>query len=91
MTLGMGRRNISRILVTETFLVGVISLVSGLIIGIVVSQGLSTFALKLFDLPINKYKFAISTGAIGKKRIILWNHVFYLLCYLMYMLFLNTK
>ncbi|MEF7637294.1 ABC transporter permease [Bacillus thuringiensis] len=66
MTLGMGRRNISRILVTETFLVGVISLVSGLIIGIVVSQGLSTFALKLFDLPINKYKFAISTGAIGK-------------------------
>ncbi|PEZ31444.1 FtsX-like permease family protein [Bacillus thuringiensis] len=66
MTLGMGRRNISRILVTETFLVGIISLVSGLIIGIGVSQGLSTFALKLFDLPINKYKFAISTGAIGK-------------------------
>ncbi|HGA1024270.1 TPA: FtsX-like permease family protein [Bacillus cereus] len=66
MTLGMGRRNISRILVTETFLVGVISLVSGLIIGIGVSQGLSTFALKLFDLPMNKYKFAISTGAIGK-------------------------
>ncbi len=66
MTLGMGRRNISRILVTETFLVGIISLVSGLIIGIGVSQGLSTFALKLFDLPMNKYKFAISTGAIGK-------------------------
>ncbi|PFQ45280.1 ABC transporter [Bacillus cereus] len=66
MTLGMGRRDISRILVTETFLVGVISLVSGLIIGIGVSQGLSTLALKLFDLPINKYKFAISTGAIGK-------------------------
>ncbi|MED1116965.1 ABC transporter permease, partial [Bacillus paramycoides] len=66
MTLGMGRRNISRILVTETFLVGVISLVSGLIIGIGVSQGLSTFALKLFELPINKYKFTISTGAIGK-------------------------
>ncbi|QWI63718.1 ABC transporter permease (plasmid) [Bacillus mycoides] len=66
MTLGMGRRNISRILVTETFLVGIISLVSGLIIGIGVSQGLSIFALKLFDLPINKYKFTISTGAIGK-------------------------
>ncbi|PGC61380.1 ABC transporter [Bacillus toyonensis] len=66
MTLGMGRRNISRILVTETFLVGVISLVSGLIIGIGVSQGLSTFALKLFELPINKYKFIISTSAIGK-------------------------
>ncbi|PDY81944.1 ABC transporter, partial [Bacillus toyonensis] len=35
-------------------------------LGIGVSQGLSTFALKLFDLPINKYKFTISTGAIGK-------------------------
>lgn len=66
MTLGMGRRNISRILVTETFLVGIISLVSGLIIGMGVSQGLSTFALKLFELPINKYKFIISTSAIGK-------------------------
>ncbi|SFK17082.1 MULTISPECIES: FtsX-like permease family protein [unclassified Bacillus (in: firmicutes)] len=66
MTLGMGRSTISRMLVTETFLVGVISLVSGLILGIGVSQGLSTFALKLFDLPMNKYKFAISTGAIGK-------------------------
>ncbi|WP_025149313.1 ABC transporter permease [Bacillus sp. H1a] len=66
MTLGMGRRTISRILVTETFLVGVISLMSGLILGIGVSQGLSTFALKLFDLPMNKYQFAISTGAIGK-------------------------
>lgn len=66
MTLGMGRRNISRILVTETFLIGVISLVSGLMIGIGVSQGLSTFALKLFELPINKYKFIISTSAIGK-------------------------
>ncbi|PFK10523.1 FtsX-like permease family protein [Bacillus cereus] len=66
MTLGMGRRNISRILVTETFLVGVISLMSGLILGIGVSQGLSTFTLKLFDLPIDEYKFAVSTGAIGK-------------------------
>ncbi|AKR39045.1 ABC transporter permease [Bacillus cereus] len=66
MTLGMGRKNISRILVTETFLVGVISLMSGLILGIGVSQGLSTFTLKLFDLPMDGYKFAVSTGAIGK-------------------------
>ncbi|MBW9152312.1 FtsX-like permease family protein [Clostridium estertheticum] len=66
MTLGMGKRKISIILVMETFLVGVISLISGLILGIVASQGLSTFALKLFDVPINEYKFAVSTGAIGK-------------------------
>ncbi|MGE7693790.1 FtsX-like permease family protein [Lysinibacillus sp. NPDC094177] len=66
MTLGMGRTDISRILVTETLLVGVISLMSGLILGIGVSQGLSTFTLKLFDLPISEYQFAVSTGAIGK-------------------------
>ncbi|MBZ9637431.1 FtsX-like permease family protein [Clostridium sp. FP1] len=66
MTLGMGKRKISIILVMETFLVGVISLISGLILGIGASQGLATFALKLFDVPINEYKFTVSTGAIGK-------------------------
>ena len=39
MTLGMERTTISRILVIETFLVGMISLVSGIILGIGVSQG----------------------------------------------------
>ncbi|MCC5910730.1 MAG: FtsX-like permease family protein [Clostridiaceae bacterium] len=66
MTLGMGKRKISHILVIETLLVGIISLISGLILGIGVSQGLSIFTLKLFDLPYNQYHFAISTGAIGK-------------------------
>ncbi|NCI18807.1 ABC transporter permease [Clostridium botulinum] len=66
MILGMGKRKISRILVTETFIVGVISLVGGLILGIGASQGLSTFTLKLFDVGMDEYKFIISTSAIGK-------------------------
>lgn len=66
MTLGMGKRKISKILVTETFLVGVISLIVGLILGIGVSQGLATFTLKLFDVNLDEYRFAISTRAIGK-------------------------
>jgi len=66
MTLGMGKGKISKILVMETFLVGVISLIGGLILGIGASQGLSVFALKLFDLPINQYKFAVTIGAMGK-------------------------
>ncbi|ENK0555416.1 ABC transporter permease [Clostridium botulinum] len=66
MILGMGKRKISRILVTETFIVGVISLVGGLILGIGVSQGLSTFTLKLFDVGMDEYKFIVSTSAIGK-------------------------
>ncbi|EJO5347393.1 ABC transporter permease [Clostridium botulinum] len=66
MTLGMGKEKISRILVIETLIVGAISLISGIILGIGASQGLSTFTLKLFELPINEYKFSVSTGAIGK-------------------------
>ncbi|MHB9922833.1 ABC transporter [Clostridium botulinum] len=66
MILGMGKRKISRILVTETFIVGVISLVGGLILGIGASQGLSTFTLNLFDVGMDEYEFIVSTSAIGK-------------------------
>ncbi|QDY32927.1 FtsX-like permease family protein [Clostridium sporogenes] len=66
MILGMGKRKISKILVTETSIVGVISLIAGLIIGMGVSQGLSVFTLKLFEVSINEYRFAVSTRAIGK-------------------------
>ncbi|WP_330386496.1 ABC transporter permease [Natronincola ferrireducens] len=66
MTLGMGKSKISRILVTETILVGVISLVSGLLIGIVVSQGLSVLTSKLFEVGMSEYSFIISTAAMGK-------------------------
>lgn len=66
MTLGMSKRKISSILVTETILVGVISLIAGIILGFGTSQGLSAFALKLFDISMEEYKFAISISAIGK-------------------------
>lgn len=66
MTLGMGKRKISLILVTETFIVGAISLISGLILGIIISQTLSAFSLKLFDVAMDEYRFSISTNAIGK-------------------------
>lgn len=66
MTLGMGKRKISRILVTETSIVGVISLVAGLILGMAASQVLSAFTLKLFEVAMNEYKFTVSISAIGK-------------------------
>ncbi len=66
MILGMEKRKISKILVTETSIVGIISLIAGLIIGMGVSQGLSVFTLKLFEVSINEYRFAVSTRAIGK-------------------------
>lgn len=66
MTLGMGKQKISKILTIETILVGFISLVGGLILGIVLSQGLSIFISKLFDVSMTEYRFVISLKAIGK-------------------------
>ncbi|QXE19020.1 FtsX-like permease family protein [Clostridium sp. 001] len=66
MSLGMGKGKVSRILVTETLIVGIISLIVGLILGMGTSQVLSIFTLKLFETPINEYRFAVSTSAIGK-------------------------
>ncbi|MBY1503443.1 FtsX-like permease family protein, partial [Clostridioides difficile] len=49
MTLGMGKIEMSKILVFETIIVGIVSLVSGLILGLLVSQGLLILLLKLFE------------------------------------------
>ncbi len=66
MTLGMNKFKISKILIWETLMVGIISLIGGLIIGIIFSQGISVLSLNLFDIDINKYKFVISNSAIIK-------------------------
>ena len=46
--LGMEKRKISRIFAGETLCVGILSLVFGLILGLLLSQGLSIFSLCLF-------------------------------------------
>lgn len=84
MTLGMGKGKISRILIIETVLVGIISLVSGLLLGILASQGLSLFTSKLFDIPMSEYSFVISTGAIFKTII------YFGLMFLLVMIFNTT-
>lgn len=66
MTLGMGKNKISKILTYETALVGIISLVVGLGVGIIVSQGISAFVSKLFQVSLSDYKFLLSTDAILK-------------------------
>lgn len=65
-TLGMSNLKISQVIVVETIIVGVLSLVVGLLIGLVLSQGLSAFASKLFEVDMSKYKFIISSNAIQK-------------------------
>ncbi len=66
MTLGMSKYKISKILVIETLIVGLASLVSGLLLGLLLSQGLSLFTAKLFEVGMNEYKFIISSDAIFK-------------------------
>ena len=66
MTLGMSKNKISKILILETLIVGALSLISGLIIGFIVSQGLSVVVSKLFDFQMTSYAFIISAPAIIK-------------------------
>lgn len=65
-TLGMGNFKISQVLVIETAIVGSISLLVGLLIGFILSQGLSAFTSQLFEVDMSKYKFIISTKSIQK-------------------------
>lgn len=69
MTLGMPKKKISRILLVETLVIGAMSLVVGLMVGIVLSQGLSVFTAKLFEVSMSQYKFVISGSAISKTAI----------------------
>jgi len=69
MTLGMPKGKISRILILETFLIGLLSLAAGILLGIIVSQGLSVITAKLLVVDMNKYRFIISISAIIKSSI----------------------
>ena len=60
MTLGMSKNKISKILILETIIVGILSLISGLILGLIFSQGLSILVVKLFGLKMSTYSFVIS-------------------------------
>ncbi|WP_371025135.1 FtsX-like permease family protein [Paraclostridium ghonii] len=65
-TLGMGKLKISKILILETIIVGIVSLVIGLAIGFILSQGLSIFTYQIFELDMSEYKFIISPHSIKK-------------------------
>lgn len=69
MTLGMGKRQISKIILLETIFVGIISLMVGLIIGIFVSQFMSIVVAKMFEANMNEFKFVFSKDACIKTGI----------------------
>ncbi|PGO64165.1 ABC transporter permease, partial [Bacillus cereus] len=66
MTLGMSKYKISRILVVETLLIGLISLGIGLGLGALFSQGLSIVTAEMFKVNIKAYEFVFSMDAMLK-------------------------
>lgn len=66
MTLGMGKRQISRILLIETIFIGLLSLVVGLLVGVFGSQLMSILVAKLFKSDMSKYEFVFSKAACLK-------------------------
>ena len=64
MTLGMGKRQISKIILFETILVGILSLIAGIVIGIFASQFMSVLVAKLFEANMTKFEFVFSKTSI---------------------------
>ena len=63
-TLGMEREDLNRLLMKETFFIGVISLAAGIVLGIFSGQILSLVTAKLIGLSLLNYRFMISLKAI---------------------------
>lgn len=57
--LGMKKSKINRVLVYETIFIGLASLLSGLLLGIILSQVSATFSARLIEVPVN-FKFVFS-------------------------------
>lgn len=81
MTLGMGKKNISVILLVETVLIGLLSLIIGLVIGIFASQLTSIVVAKMFSADMSQYQFVYSSSATIK------TFIYFGIIYLIVMLF----
>lgn len=77
MTLGMGKGQISKILFLETLIIGIISLIVGLLIGVVLSQAMSILVANMFEADMTKFEFTFSKAAMIKT--IIYFGIMYLL------------
>ena len=81
MLLGMKKRKISRIILAETLLVGIISLIVGLIVGIGLSQLMSVVVANMFEANMTNFAFTFSSSALLKTCI------YFAIIYLVIMIF----
>lgn len=75
MMLGMENKKISIIFVLEVLMIGLISFVFGILLGFVLSQGISMVALKMFMFDLSEFKFAFSLEAF-KSTLIAFGMIF---------------
>ena len=66
MTLGMGKWQVSRILLGETLIIGLMSLLVGLLVGVFGSQLMSVLVAKMFQADMSAYQFVFSDVACLK-------------------------
>lgn len=64
MIMGMSKGKISKILCYETMLIGIVSLISGLFVGFLLSQGLTVVTAQLFVIPLTKFRFIFSVSSM---------------------------
>ena len=81
LTLGMGKRQVSKILLMETLIIGFISLAVGLGLGIIASQFMSIVVAKLFEADMSRFEFVFSQTAMLKTV------MYYAIIYLIVMIF----
>ena len=77
LTLGMSKGKISKILLLETLIIGIISLVIGLVIGVGASQLMSVLVANSFEADLTEFTFVFSSSAISKT--IIYFGIMYLL------------
>ncbi len=83
LTLGMSKRKISMILFFETLVIGILSLIVGLGVGTLLSQGMSLLVANMFEADLTKFSFVFSLSACIKTLI------YFSIMYILVMLF-NT-
>lgn len=66
LVLGMYKSDVSKILLYETLIIGVLSIISGLIVGIFASHGLSIITAYLFVVNMEEFIFVFSKSAFFK-------------------------
>ena len=64
--LGMEKKKLAGVLLAETAFVGVLSMLAGILLGIILSQGLSVLTSGLFEADMTKFAFHVSGRAVGK-------------------------